>query len=63
LSGGSFNLSFQTVNGQSYTLLYNNNLATTNWLPYTNLTGNGAVQQLAVPITNAAQRFFRLSEP
>jgi hypothetical protein len=63
VSGGSFNLSFQTVSGQSYTLLYNNNLATTNWLPYTNITGNGAMQQLAVPITNAAQRFFRLSEP
>jgi uncharacterized repeat protein (TIGR03803 family) len=63
VSGGGFNLSFQSVNGQSYTLYYNDNLATTNWLPYTNITGNGALWQLTVPITNVSQRFFRLSEP
>jgi hypothetical protein len=63
VSGGSFNLSFQSVNGQSYTLYYNDNLATTNWLPCTNVTGNGASLQLTVPITNSTQRFFRISEP
>jgi hypothetical protein len=63
LSGGSFNLSFQSVNGQSYTLYYNDNLATTNWLPYTNVTGNGGTLQLAVPTTNSTQRFFRISKP
>ena len=56
LSGGSFNLSFQSVSGQSYTLYYNDNLGTTNWLPYTNVTGNGGTLQLAVPTTNTTQR-------
>jgi hypothetical protein len=63
LSGGSFNLSFQSVSGQSYTLYYNDNLGTTNWLPYTNVTGNGGTLQLTVPTTNSAQRFFRVSKP
>jgi hypothetical protein len=63
VSGGAFQLSFQSVNGQSYTLYYNNNLTTTNWLPYTNVTGNGGTLQLTIPITNSAQRFFRISQP
>ena len=63
VSGGAFQLSFQSVNGQSYTLYYNNSVATTNWLPYTNVTGNGGTLQLTVPITNSTQRFFRISEP
>ncbi|HEY1717229.1 MAG TPA: choice-of-anchor tandem repeat GloVer-containing protein, partial [Verrucomicrobiae bacterium] len=63
VSGGNFNLSFQSVNGQGYTLYYNDNLATTNWLPYTNVSGNGGTLQLSVPVTNSAQRFFRISEP
>ncbi|HEY1717245.1 MAG TPA: hypothetical protein VGH42_03000 [Verrucomicrobiae bacterium] len=63
VSGGSFNLSFQSANGQSYTLYYNDNLATTNWLPATNVTGNGATLQLSIPSTNSAQRFFRISQP
>jgi hypothetical protein len=63
LSGGSFNLSFPSVNGRGYTLYYNDNLATTNWLPYTNVSGNGGTLQLSVPVTNSAQRFFRIGEP
>jgi hypothetical protein len=63
VSGGNFNLSLQTVNGQSYTLYYNDDLATTNWLPYTNFSGNGGTLQLIVPVTNSAQRFFRIGEP
>jgi hypothetical protein len=63
VSGGVFQLSFQSVNGQSYTLYYNNSLTTTNWLPYTNVTGNGAIIQWSVPVTNSAQRFFRITQP
>jgi hypothetical protein len=63
VSAGNFQLSFQSVNGQSYTLYYNNNLSTTNWLPYTNVTGNGTTIQLSVAITNSSQRFFRVSQP
>jgi hypothetical protein len=63
VSGGTFQFSFQSANGQSYTLYYNNSVATTNWLPYTNVTGNGATLQLSVPVTNSSQRFFRISQP
>jgi sugar lactone lactonase YvrE len=63
LSGGTFNLSFQSANGQSYTLYYNDNLATTNWLPATNVTGNGGTLHLSLPSTNPSQRFFRISQP
>jgi hypothetical protein len=41
----------------------NNKPVTTNWLPYTNVTGNGGTLQLTVPITNSTRRFFRISEP
>jgi hypothetical protein len=63
VTGGSFNLSFATVNGQSYTLYYNDNLGTTNWLPYTNVSGTGGTLQLSVPMTNTVRRFFRVSQP
>jgi hypothetical protein len=63
VAGGQFRLSFQSSGGQSYTLYYNNNLGTTNWVPYTNVTGNGSVMQLSIPVTNTAQRFFRISQP
>ena len=62
VSGGSFNLSFQSSSGQGYTLYYNDNLTTTNWHLYTNVSGNGGTLQLTVPVTNS-QRFFRISEP
>ena len=57
-----FSLSFQSVSGQGYTLYYNN-LSTTNWLPYTNVTGNGSTIQLSIPISNPTQTFFRVSMP
>jgi hypothetical protein len=60
VSGGAFQLSFQSVSGQSYTLYYNTNLTTSNWLPYTNVTGNGGTMQFNVPINNSAQSFFRI---
>jgi len=63
VSGGVFQLSFQSVSGQSYTLYYNNDLTTSNWQPYTNVTGNGGTMQFTVPINNSAQSFFRVSQP
>jgi hypothetical protein len=63
VAGGTFLLSFLSVNAQSYTLYYNTSLASTNWLPYTNVTGNGNSIQLSIPISNYSQRFFRISQP
>ncbi len=63
LSGGNLDLGFQAVAGQSYTVQQNTNLATTNWVYYTNFTGAGSGVQLTIPLTNAAAQFFRLREP
>jgi hypothetical protein len=59
----NFALSFQSVSNQSYTVQQNTNLATTNWVFLTNLTGNGSVLQVETPATNARQNFFRVARP
>ena len=63
LSGGNFGFSFGTVNGQSYTVEQNTNLATPNWTFDTNITGNGLPYQAILPVTNTPGTFFRVSEP
>jgi hypothetical protein len=63
VSGGNFSFGFGTASGQSYTVLQNTNLATTNWIFYTNITGNGASYQFATPVTNIPQLFYRVTEP
>jgi hypothetical protein len=63
VSGGNFTFSFSTVSNQSYTIQHNDNLATTNWVFYTNFTGNGSLMIIAAPVTNAPMRFFRLRQP
>ena len=62
-SGGNLIFSFSTVSNQSYTIQRNDDLATTNWVFYTNFTGNGSLLQLVAPVTNAPQRYFRLRQP
>jgi len=59
LSAGNFILSFQTVSGQNYQVQQILDLSTANWSPYTNVTGDGALAQFAIPIANANQ-FFRV---
>jgi uncharacterized protein (DUF2164 family) len=63
LSGRNFTFSFGTVSNQSYTVQRNDDLGTTNWVLYTNFTGNGSLMQVVAPVTNAAHRFFRVREP
>jgi hypothetical protein len=63
LSGGHFTFGFPTINNQSYTVQQNTNLASTNWLLYSNFIGNGSAVQLAVPVSTAPQQFFRVREP
>jgi hypothetical protein len=63
VASGNFNFNFGTANGQSYTVLQNTNLATTNWTFFTNITGNGSFYHLVTPATNHPQQFFRVSEP
>jgi hypothetical protein len=63
LSGNNFSFSVVTVSNQSYTIQRNDNLATTNWVFYTNFTGDGLLKDCCVPTTNALQRYFRLRQP
>jgi hypothetical protein len=62
-SGGNFDFSISTANGQSYTIQHNDDLATTNWVVYTNFTGDGSVIQIGVPLGGVPRRFFRIREP
>ncbi|MCX6926671.1 MAG: hypothetical protein NT154_26220 [Verrucomicrobia bacterium] len=63
LSGGDLVFSFATATNQSYTVQFNDDLATTNWLLQTNLTGTGSLLYFTSPVTNAPQRFFRVRQP
>lgn len=62
-SGNNFTFSFQTVTNQSYTIQQNTNLLSTNWLNYTNITGNGSVYQFTAPVAGKTKNFFRVTQP
>ena len=62
-SGGNFGFSFGTVNGQSYTVQQNSNLAVPNWTFYTNIIGDGSSYQFVLPVTGMPGVYFRVSEP
>jgi hypothetical protein len=63
ISGGNFVFNFATTNGLGYTVQQNTNLATTNWVYYTNIIGNGSLYQFTTPLTNIPQIFFRVRQP
>jgi hypothetical protein len=63
ISGGNFAFSFATTNGLGYTVQQNTNLATANWVYYTNIIGNGSLYQFTSPLTNISQLFFRVRQP
>jgi hypothetical protein len=62
-ASGKFSFSFGTLSNQSYTVQRNDAPASTNWVFYTNFIGNGSPVQVALPVTTAPQRFFRLRQP
>jgi hypothetical protein len=63
LSGNGFACGFQSLSNQSYTIQRNTDLATTHWLYYTNLTGNGSLLQFIAPGSDGPQMFFRVKRP
>jgi hypothetical protein len=63
LSQGNFSFSFSTQSNQNYTVQQATNLATSDWVFYTNFSGNGSVMQVVAPTTNVSQEFFRVIEP
>ena len=64
VSGVNFAMSFLTISSQSYTVQANLDLTTTNWFACTNISGNGLIMPVAVPVSNGVpQEFFRVKEP
>jgi hypothetical protein len=63
LTNGNFSFAFDTQSNQSYVIQQSTNLATTNWVFFTNFTGTGDLMQFVTPLTNIAEQFFRVSEP
>jgi hypothetical protein len=63
VSGTNFTFSFATASNQSYTVQTNTNMTATNWGFFTNLIGSGSPIQIAAPVINAPQMFFRVREP
>jgi hypothetical protein len=56
-----FSLSFSTQTNGHYGVQWIENLLDTNWATLTNgITGNGSVQRVTDPLTNAPARFYRL---
>jgi hypothetical protein len=51
------------VTNQSYAIQQNTNLLSTNWLNFTNITGNGSVYQFTAPVAGQAKNFFRVTQP
>jgi uncharacterized repeat protein (TIGR01451 family) len=62
-AGTDFTFSFQSQSGQSYTVEYNDDLRTTNWLFHHSLLGDGSLLPCLVPMTNGTHRFFRVRMP
>ncbi|MCX6926673.1 MAG: hypothetical protein NT154_26230 [Verrucomicrobia bacterium] len=60
VASGNFVFSFGTLSNQSYTVQFNDDLADSNWLFYTDLTGNGSLMRVVAPLTSAPRRFFRM---
>jgi hypothetical protein len=60
VTGGNFQLGFQTVPGHTETVQMRTNLFTGQWIDVTNFVGDGTGYQLAVPITNSPDKFFRV---
>ncbi len=62
-SSGNLVFTFAIVSNRSYTVQFNDDLTTTNWLFYTDLTGNGGLMGFATRPTDSARRFFRVRQP
>ena len=62
-AGTNVVFSLSTVNGQSYTVQQNTNLASANWLPCTNFIGNGSVYQFTNPVAGLPRNFYRVTTP
>ncbi|MGA2555263.1 MAG: hypothetical protein ABSG04_03220 [Verrucomicrobiota bacterium] len=63
VTNGQFAFGFNTITNRSYTVQYNDNLATGSWTFLTNFIGNGSFWQPTGLSPLVAQRFFRVTNP
>ena len=61
LVGTNFQFTFVSTANHTNYVQYSTNLAKTNWLPYTNIIGDGALKSIVVPANRPAAEFFRVS--
>lgn len=62
--GGNFQFSFQSQSGFTNTIQYRTNLASGLWLTYSNVTGDGTLKTIPIPISlfnSSKQGFIRVS--
>ena len=62
-SRGNLVFTFPTAANQSYTMQFNDELVTANWLDQTNLTTDGTLMAVEVPVSDTPQRFYRVKQP
>lgn len=60
ISGGRFVIRFQTAGNLNYSVEQISNVSGSNWTSITNFTGNGAVFQMSVAMSNKPSMFFRV---
>jgi hypothetical protein len=61
IAGGNISFLFQSIFQQTYAIQTAGSLQSTNWQPFTNIFGDGAVHQVVDSTTNAPQKFYRIS--
>jgi hypothetical protein len=61
LSGGNFSFSFATVAGFTYLAQYKNSLSDPVWQTLQSIPGDGTTKTITVPLSAAAQRFYRVA--
>ena len=62
-TGTNFGFNFLTVADQPYSVWSNTDLATNNWVVYTNFVGDGFPRTITAPAKNTLKAFYRLSSP
>jgi hypothetical protein len=61
LAGTNLQFSFLSQSGHTNFIQYNTNLTIkTNWLPYTNIIGDGTTKTVSVPANSLKQEYFRI---
>lgn len=65
VTGNQLSFSFTTEPYESYTVQRASILNPPNWMNYTNLVGDGALQVIQVPLTpgSSTEQYFRVSQP